>query len=76
TTHYSVLSTSVVSVGVVAFADCLPLAAADSLGATTTVVVGVGVAMGVGEGVDEAEPPFFFLALALCFYTASPVAQA
>nr|GFD35901.1 hypothetical protein [Tanacetum cinerariifolium] len=53
-----------------------PLAAADSLGAATTVVVGVGVAMEVGGVVDEAEPPVFFLALAFGFGAASPVAQA
>nr|GFC94566.1 hypothetical protein [Tanacetum cinerariifolium] len=34
----SVLSTSVCSVGVVALVGCLPLAAADSLGAATTII--------------------------------------
>nr|GFC59607.1 hypothetical protein [Tanacetum cinerariifolium] len=57
---------------VVALAGCLPLVAADSLGAATTVVVGVGV----GRVVEEAESPFFFLALAFGFDVASPVAQA
>nr|GFD44590.1 hypothetical protein [Tanacetum cinerariifolium] len=38
--------------------------------------VGVGVAIGVGGVVDEAEPPFLFLALAFGFRAASPVAQA
>nr|GEY22380.1 retrovirus-related Pol polyprotein from transposon TNT 1-94 [Tanacetum cinerariifolium] len=48
-------SSSESSDGVVALAGCLPLAAADSLGAATTVVVGVGVAMGIG-GVKHRDP--------------------
>nr|GFC28574.1 hypothetical protein [Tanacetum cinerariifolium] len=68
----SVLSISVGSVGVIALAGCLPLAVEDSLGANTTVVVGVRV----GGVVEEAESPFFFLALAFGFGAASPVAQA
>nr|GEZ83079.1 hypothetical protein [Tanacetum cinerariifolium] len=51
---------------------CLPLAVADSLGADTTVVVGVRV----GGVVEEAESPFFFLALAFGLGAASPDAQA
>nr|GFB80847.1 hypothetical protein [Tanacetum cinerariifolium] len=47
------------SVGVIALAGCLPLAVADSPGEDSTVVVGVGV----GGVVEEAESPFFFLAL-------------
>nr|GFC28819.1 hypothetical protein [Tanacetum cinerariifolium] len=56
----SVRSTSEGSVGLVALA----------------VIVGVGVVIGVGGVVDEAEPPFFFLALVFGFGAASPVAQA
>nr|GFA75531.1 hypothetical protein [Tanacetum cinerariifolium] len=37
------------SVGLVALAGCLPLAAADSLGAATTVVVGVGPTLSLGD---------------------------
>nr|GFD63749.1 hypothetical protein [Tanacetum cinerariifolium] len=48
--------------GVVALKGCLPLADADSRRADSSVVVGVGV--GVGGVVEEAELPFFFLALA------------
>nr|GFD21992.1 hypothetical protein [Tanacetum cinerariifolium] len=67
----SVLSTSVGSVGVVAHAGCLPLAAADSLGTGAAVVIGVGVAIG---GVREvSESPLFFLALAFGFGAATPV---
>nr|GFC69006.1 hypothetical protein [Tanacetum cinerariifolium] len=58
--------------GVVALAGCLPLAVADSLGADSTVVVGGGV----GRVVEEAESPFFFLALAFGLGAASPIAQA
>nr|GFB98459.1 hypothetical protein [Tanacetum cinerariifolium] len=71
-----VRSTSEGSAGLVALAGYFPLAAADSLGSATTVVVGAGVAIGVRGVVDEAEPPFFFLALAFGFGAASPVAQA
>nr|GFC38816.1 hypothetical protein [Tanacetum cinerariifolium] len=55
----SVRSTSEGSVGLVALA-------------ATIVVVGVRVAIGVEGVVDEAEPPFFFLALAFGFGAASP----
>nr|GFD13956.1 hypothetical protein [Tanacetum cinerariifolium] len=51
---------SVGSTVVVALEGCFPLAAADSRGADSAVVVGVGV----GGVVEEAESPFFFLALA------------
>nr|GFC93883.1 hypothetical protein [Tanacetum cinerariifolium] len=56
-----VLWTFVGSTGVVALKGCFPLAVADSREADSTVVVGVGV----GGVVEEAESPFFFLALAL-----------
>nr|GFC78354.1 hypothetical protein [Tanacetum cinerariifolium] len=68
----SVLWISVGSTGVVALECCFPLAVADSRGADSTMVVGVGV----GGVVEEAESPFFFLALALCLGAASPIAQA
>nr|GFD62516.1 hypothetical protein [Tanacetum cinerariifolium] len=48
------------STGVVALKGCFPLAEADSRGADSAVVIGVGV----GGVVEEAESPFFFLALA------------
>nr|GEU47533.1 putative ribonuclease H-like domain-containing protein [Tanacetum cinerariifolium] len=57
---------------VVALDGCFPLAVADSLGADSTVVVGVGV----GGVVEEAESPFFFLALAFGLGAASPITQA
>nr|GFD51129.1 hypothetical protein [Tanacetum cinerariifolium] len=55
----SVLWISVSSTGVVALEGCFPLAAADSRGADSVVVVCVRV----GGVVEEAESPFFFLAL-------------
>nr|GFD55582.1 hypothetical protein [Tanacetum cinerariifolium] len=58
----SVLWRSVGSTRVVALKGCLPLAEADSYGADSAVVVGVRV----GGVVEEAESPFFFLALARC----------
>nr|GFC29193.1 hypothetical protein [Tanacetum cinerariifolium] len=51
---------SIGSTGVVALKGCFPLAEADSRGADSAVVVGVRV----GGVVEEAESPFFFLALA------------
>nr|GFD07214.1 hypothetical protein [Tanacetum cinerariifolium] len=45
---------------VVALKGCLPLVEADSRRADSAVVAGVGV----GGVVEEAESPFFFLALA------------
>nr|GFD62519.1 hypothetical protein [Tanacetum cinerariifolium] len=54
-----VLWRSVGSTGVVALKGCLPLADVDSHGADSVVVIGVGV----GGVVEEAESPFFFLAL-------------
>nr|GFD52004.1 hypothetical protein [Tanacetum cinerariifolium] len=58
--------------GVVALKGCFLLAEADNRGADSAMVVGVGV----GGVVEEAESPFFFLALAFGFSAASPVAQA
>nr|GFB20657.1 hypothetical protein [Tanacetum cinerariifolium] len=50
--------------GVVALKGCFPLAEADSHRANSAVVVGVGV-------VEEAESPFFFLALAFSLVVSS-----
>nr|GFD63561.1 hypothetical protein [Tanacetum cinerariifolium] len=50
---------SVCSTGVVALKGCFPLAVADSRGVDSAMVVGVRV----GGVVEEAESPFFFLAL-------------
>nr|GFD52541.1 hypothetical protein [Tanacetum cinerariifolium] len=57
---------------VVALDGYFPLAATDSRGADSAMVVGVRV----GGVVEEAESPFFFLALALGLGAASPIAQA
>nr|GFD36038.1 hypothetical protein [Tanacetum cinerariifolium] len=60
------------STGVVGLKGRLPLADADSRGADSAVVFGVGV----GVVVEEAESPFFFLALAFGLGAASPIAHA
>nr|GFD48099.1 hypothetical protein [Tanacetum cinerariifolium] len=72
----SIRSTSEGITGLVAMAGCFLVAAAVSLGAATTIVVGVRVEIGVKGVVDEAEPPLFFLALTFGFGAASPMAQA
>nr|GFD46655.1 hypothetical protein [Tanacetum cinerariifolium] len=53
--------------GLVALAGCFPLAAAVSLEAAATVVIGLGDAATVGGVVDESEPPLFLLELAFGF---------
>nr|GFD20459.1 hypothetical protein [Tanacetum cinerariifolium] len=63
---------SVGSTGVFALKGCFPLADADSRGADSVVVVGVGV----GGVVEEAESPFFFLALTFGLGAASPIEHA